>query len=114
MSSFDGIITHCIYLVNNILLIAMQDLEDTCYASAMATPGRPRKGRELRKPSDYPQYVFRVSRTHQKRLEALLDEVVDLLNSKKEPGDIEETRSSVMAKSVYRGLEQLKKIHSKS
>ena len=66
------------------------------------------------KPSDYPQYVFRVSRAHRKPLDSLIDEVVELMNAKKELGDSEETRSSVIAKAVFSGLEQMKRRYLKA
>ena len=78
----------------------------------MTKPGRPRSGKELKKPSDYPQYVFRVPKSDQKRLDDLLDEVRDLMNAKRDPGTPDETRSSIIARAVFRGLEDLKRKHS--
>ncbi len=91
----------------------MQVNEDTCYDPDMPKAGRPRTGKETKKPSDYPQYVFRVSKGDKKPLDALLDEVVEMMNTKREPGDSEFTRSSVMARAVFRGLEDLKRKYSK-
>lgn len=102
--------THCIIIVNKILLIAMQYQSDTCYiASDMAKPGRPRKGKELKKPSDYPQYVFRVSKGDYERLERLLDEALELSNKKREPGEREYTKSALIALAVFKGLEVVKR-----
>jgi len=80
----------------------------------MTKPGRPRKGKELKKPSEYPQYVFRVPMDDKKPLDELLDKVVGLMNDAREAGAPELTRSSVLARAVFRGLEDLKRKHSKN
>lgn len=84
----------------------MQDSDENCYIPSM---GRPREGKALRKPGDYPSFAFRVPHDQAKALDSLLDEIQEKLNKRRELGALEISRSAVLARAVFLGLEQLKK-----
>ena len=67
-----------------------------------------------KKPSDYPQFAFRVSDEIKDRLSSLVEEVTDLYNKHVPDGEYLFRKNDVIAEALERGLKQMKAKYSKS
>ena len=62
-----------------------------------------------KKPSDYPQFAFRISEELKKKLNLLVEEVTDLYNKQLEDGEYLYRKNDIIAEALEIGLMQMKK-----
>lgn len=62
-----------------------------------------------RKPSDYPQFAFRISQVEKAELTQLIDEVTELYNSNLNPGDYAIRKNDIILEALNIGLRVMQK-----
>lgn len=69
--------------------------------------------REGKKPSDYPQFTFRITEELKTRLNELIEEVTDIYNKKIDDGEYLYRKNDIIAEALELGLMQMKKNNKK-
>ncbi len=62
-----------------------------------------------RRPSDYPQFAFRLTAEAKENLSAMVDEVTELFNKNVPPGEYLYRKNDIIIQALEIGLKQLKK-----
>jgi hypothetical protein len=62
-----------------------------------------------RRPSDYPQFAFRLTAEAKERLAASVDEVTELYNKSVPPGEYLYRKNDIIIEALEIGLKQMKK-----
>ncbi len=62
-----------------------------------------------RRPSDYPQFAFRLTAETKERLSALVDEVTDIYNKSVSAGEYLYRKNDIIIEALEMGLKQMKK-----
>lgn len=65
--------------------------------------------RTRRKPSDYPQFTFRINEELKDRLSELVEEVTELYNKNIQEGEYLYRKNDIIAEALELGLMQMKK-----
>ncbi len=65
--------------------------------------------REGKKPSDYPQFTFRITEELKARLNELIEEVTEIYNKKIDDGEYLYRKNDIIAEALELGLIQMKK-----
>ena len=66
-----------------------------------------------KKPSDYPQFAFRISSELKEKLNIMVEEVTDLYNKQLEDGEYLYRKNDIIAEALELGLAQMKKSPTK-
>lgn len=66
-----------------------------------------------RRPSDYPQFAFRLSAEEKERLSKMIDEVTDLYNKQVSAGEYLYRKNDIIIEALEKGLKAMKSNHSK-
>lgn len=64
---------------------------------------------QRRKPSDYPQFAFRVTAEKKDRLSEMINEVTELFNKNVSPGEYLYRKNDIIIEALEIGLKQMKK-----
>ena len=62
-----------------------------------------------RRPSDYPQFAFRLTAETKEHLSSMIDEVTDLYNKSVPPGEYLYRKNDIIIEALEIGLAQMKK-----
>ncbi|MBL6992049.1 MAG: hypothetical protein ISR65_19860 [Bacteriovoracaceae bacterium] len=71
------------------------------------------KKKEYKKPADYPQLAFRLDSDTKEEILSSIDELVDLLNEKREDDSYVIRKNDVFVEAIREGIKALKKKHIK-
>lgn len=66
-----------------------------------------------KKPSDYPQFAFRISSELKEKLNSMVEEVTDIYNKQLEDGEYLYRKNDIIAEALEIGLVQMKKSPTK-
>lgn len=66
-----------------------------------------------RRPSDYPQFAFRLTAETKEQLSSMIDEVTDLYNKNVPPGEYLFRKNDIIIEALEIGLAQMKKSPAK-
>ena len=66
-----------------------------------------------KKPSDYPQFAFRISSELKEKLNSIVGEVTDLYNKQLEDGEYLYRKNDIIAEALEIGLAEMKKSPTK-
>ncbi len=69
--------------------------------------------KQRRKPSDYPQFAFRVTAETKDRLSEMIDEVTELFNKNVAPGEYLYRKNDIIVEALEKGLKAMKATASK-
>lgn len=61
-----------------------------------------------KRPSEYPQFAFRVSKENKARLVALIEDVQNALNRRRKSGDPYLNKNDVIVRALDEGLKRIK------
>lgn len=66
-----------------------------------------------RRPSDYPQFAFRLSAEEKEHLSKLIEEVTTLYNKSVGPGEYLYRKNDIIVEALEKGLKAMKATHAK-
>lgn len=89
---------------NNLLLYNVRQTAEELDMPRSARPTR-------KKPSDYPQMAFRVSKEDKSRLEELIDEVHQMANKRLKPDHLKFKKNELIVDALWNGLLNIKRNH---
>jgi hypothetical protein len=64
--------------------------------------------KKVRRPSDYPQFAFRVSAEQKERLIQLVEEVTEMFNKNVSPGEYLYRKNDIIIEALEKGLKIMK------
>jgi hypothetical protein len=70
---------------------------------------RPIPVKDRKSPSDYPQFIFRVTKENKRRLTSTIEDVQDSLNRRRKEGDPFVNKNDVIIRALDIGLKELRR-----